>query len=172
MEDEAEYATSNKEECPPYTVLRLTWVCRLWRAIITAQPALWQYIPIPCADTCCYNQKERIEYYIRRVKSYPPTVYMTRWIHDRHFPKFRLSNLLKQITHFKLLELYVVPDDEVTDEILRELRPNAQELVLINAKIQRKAHSVLSTNTLQKVNTLSCMRLQPRCGAVSDDGLN
>lgn len=41
MEDEAEYATSNKEECPPYTVLRLTWVCRLWRAIITAQPALW-----------------------------------------------------------------------------------------------------------------------------------
>jgi hypothetical protein len=169
MEDEAEHATSSKDGCPPYTVLRLTWVCRLWRTIITGQPVLWQYIPIPCSDLCCYIQRERIEYYIQNVKSYPPTVYMSSWTLDWHPLEFRLSDVLKQITYFKRLEIYVALSEEVADELLNGLRPNAHELVLMNGRTKRKAYTVLSANTLRRVDTLSCVRLQPRCKESSDD---
>jgi hypothetical protein len=163
IEDEDEYLASNRTGNSPFTVLRLTWVCRLWRSIIIGQAALWQYIPIPRSDMCTPKQRSRIEYYIEQVKKVPPTVYMIQEREDRHMPKFPLSNLLERIAFFKRLELYIEPDDEESDDLLTGLKPNAQEVVLINARVNvgQASPCVLSPAVLGKVDVLSCIHLQP-----------
>lgn len=76
MEDELPYTSSHISKPPPFTTLRLTWVCRLWRTIIEEQPLLWRYIAIPFSRYLSVAQLERIKYFMRRIRNIPPYVYV------------------------------------------------------------------------------------------------
>jgi hypothetical protein len=76
MEDEEEYQVTWREGNPPFTTLKLSWVCRLWRQIIIEQPSLWQYIALPRTLYLSPAQVERVKYCQQRLKEHPSKLYM------------------------------------------------------------------------------------------------
>jgi hypothetical protein len=129
FEDEQEYEASDREERPPFTVLRLSWVCRVWREVVVGQRSLWQYIPIPYSHHISRRQHARIDYFRKRLRNHPAVVFMTRGRQEVPNTEFELKRLLKRFSSFQRLDLYVSPDDSIALNIL-DNQPVVQELIL------------------------------------------
>lgn len=161
-EDECNYMGGTREKIPPFTVLKLTWVCRKWRVLIMSRPSLWRYIPIPNSRRIPFKECERIKHCLEHLKLYPPTVYMVRWYNDTREGKFPLSSVLKQIPFFKLLDLYVSVHDAHTENLIKEVQPRAEHLVLFSDLTDDGVDAYLAPVGIQNVQNISCIDIQPK----------
>jgi hypothetical protein len=174
-EDEEEYSLARMWQAwtPPFTTLRLTWVCRLWRQIIMEQPPLWCYIAIPSSLYLRSKHKERFLHFEKHSKLYPPTIYT--------IPSFSTPNsgssfarLLERFETIKLLELDMatLPPDAISFIESCDLR--VQKLVLINTskdgrRVKAKAVD-LSIWKISGIVDLVCRNVLPRINFDSFQG--
>ncbi|CAG7854359.1 SubName: Full=Uncharacterized protein {ECO:0000313/EMBL:CCA71612.1} [Serendipita indica DSM 11827] len=75
LEDHALYISRKRMGAPQFTALKLSAVCRHWRAIVAQFPVLWQYIAIPHHDKIMELQRDRILHYKSHLGVLLPKVY-------------------------------------------------------------------------------------------------
>jgi hypothetical protein len=160
-EDEECFQTSNREGRPPFSALRLTWICRSWRMLITNCPMLWRYIAIPRTFHISPTQWDRLNYSVGRLKSIPAIVYATRYSPDR--TSFPLHDILRYCHSFDRLELNVSRRHSMTEHLLDIVRPIIRNLTLIGS--HKAGHAATSCpinyHALQNVKSLTCRNVQP-----------
>jgi hypothetical protein len=162
-DDEEIYEKNMRAGKIPFTVLKLTWICRHWRWIITEHPPLWRYIAIPRALSTTESQWERIEYFRQRVKKMPPIVYTVRHSRGLERSGFYLRDLLRRFSSFKSLELFVSRRFENVDYLLASARPRMEELILRGFPKEGDPviHCAIRHKAFHHVKTLSCFHVQP-----------
>jgi hypothetical protein len=172
MEDEEEYENTWREEKPPFTTLKLTWVCCLWRRIITDRPALWQYIPLPHALLLSPTQAERSKYFLERLKGYTPSVYMVCGNGGIQRDGVELRNLLAGFKRFLYFEAQVFRGSSALEELLETVQPEAEKLVLVSSPqgAANEVKSYLSYDAIKNVKSIYCYGVRPRVHRRSFEG--
>jgi hypothetical protein len=132
IEDEEPYTHMDLEGPPPFTTLRLTWVCRLWRTIIIEHPALWRYIAIPLVEYPTQQQWDRIRYLKNRLGSISPYVYTVSGTQMGTYKGDTFVHLVKEFAYFERLKLYV--NRPFMPHLFGSLQPNAQEFIIIGKR--------------------------------------
>ncbi|PVF97915.1 hypothetical protein CPB86DRAFT_759473 [Serendipita vermifera] len=167
-DDEEEYAENRRAGKIPFTTLRLTWICRHWRWIITEHPLLWRYIAIPRALSITEVQWDRIDYCRQRLKDTPSVVYTVRHSRGKDKSGFQLRELLRRFKSFKYLELFVSRRFNNVDYLLASARPHVDELVLRGFPKEGDPviHCPMRHKGFQHVKVLSCFHAQP---TISED---
>jgi hypothetical protein len=168
-EDEEDYGKTWRSEAPPYTTLKLTWVCQLWRQIVTNQSALWRYISIPNSIYVSPSQRDRVELFKLRVKTCSPSIYMTPGSVFMGKNKIHLKSLLGGFNMLKRLELRVFPDVKPFELLLKELELHIEELALISLDKGRLRDITinLSYQAIKNVNAITCSSIRPRIDTVT-----
>jgi len=161
--DEKEFEVVGREGSPPFTSLRLSWVCKFWRAIAQTQPALWQYIAIPRAVEVSQYQWERVRFYLSLAKAYPPSVYVVPECRGEPGSGLRTHQLLQQFERFRKLELRVSRRTSEAEDLLATLEPNVDELVLVGTFKAGTpgTNCPLNYGALVNVKGITCVHLQP-----------
>ncbi|PVF93178.1 hypothetical protein CPB86DRAFT_743120 [Serendipita vermifera] len=166
MEDEEEYVETWRKGRPPYTTLKLTWVCRLWRQIVTNQPSLWRFIALPETVYLTSVQADRLRYFKERLRGYPPDFYMEpaakSTMNDISSPK----TLLKGFPRIKSFEARVTSDPKVLEWFLDTSQLEVEELYLVAAPRDKRSESslALTYNAIKNVKSLFCVGVTPHCG--------
>ncbi|PVF97909.1 hypothetical protein CPB86DRAFT_706152, partial [Serendipita vermifera] len=160
-EDEEKYEASDREEKPPFSSLKLTWICRSWRVLVVDCPMLWRYIAIPRTSHVSPTQWDRLTYFLERLKSIPAIVYTTRDSPDN--TSSPLSELLRVIHSFERLEMNVSRRHSMTEQFLDVVQPVVQKLTLVGTFKYGQAVTACPLNfrSLRNVNSLSCRSVQP-----------
>ncbi|PVF97921.1 hypothetical protein CPB86DRAFT_401722, partial [Serendipita vermifera] len=163
-EDERHYMRGERRRPPPFTVLKLSWVSRQWRELVTNQPSLWRFVPIPSSQLLSSGECDRINYSIKHLKLYPPTVYTVHWNKDKLKSQVRLTTILQRITSFESLELYIFSYSSDTEAMIHKVQPNTEQLVLFSGPKEDLTVTYASTTHigLQKVRSISCYNVRPR----------
>jgi hypothetical protein len=133
MEDEEKYELTWREEKPPFTTLKLTWVCRLWRRIITDSPSLWQYIPLPHALILSPAQVERFKYFQERLKGHTPRMYMVYGSEGVQKDGIDLQSLLAGFKRFLHFEAQIFRGSSALEDLLNTFQPETEELALVSS---------------------------------------
>ncbi|PVF97913.1 hypothetical protein CPB86DRAFT_815214 [Serendipita vermifera] len=164
IEDERHYVGMRPYIDTPLTVLRLTWVCKLWRAIITEQPSLWKYIPIPRSEQCSRKFLCMIEHFRERLKSISPIVYTVSGWQGGSTSGLFLYKALKQFHFLESLELHVSNDSYAAENLVEHLGPKTQQLVLVNPWTEdsepRDINREIDRRALINVRKLTCSAVQ------------
>ncbi|PVF97910.1 hypothetical protein CPB86DRAFT_873826 [Serendipita vermifera] len=124
-EDEIPYTCYDLSGPAPYTTLRLTWVCRLWRMIITEQPSLWQFVAIPVSNCASNAQLERAQYFVNRMRNISPSK------SQPNSSTYSIGKILQKFKSFKLLKLHVPPNWSGILGMPESYQPKIQVLVLL-----------------------------------------
>lgn len=159
LEDEKEYSEKKREGNPPFTTLKLTWVCQSWRAIIHDLPALWRYIAIPRNLRVTAPQKERIEYYMKCMKSSLPIVYS---VPDSSGNEDNLVALLQPIPSFERLEIHISSSSDVAEDLIESISPTVHDLVLIGEPDTDLpvTYCALKYGSIRSVKSISCFDIR------------
>ncbi|PVF97920.1 hypothetical protein CPB86DRAFT_815219 [Serendipita vermifera] len=162
-EDEKLYMSGEREEAPPFTVLKLTWVSQRWRRLIGSQPSLWHYVPIPHVKRLSSGHHARINHALERLRLHPPTVYMVHWNNGTKKGEIELSTVLERIPPFKSLDLYISPENMQAERLMGDVRPDAKNLMLFSSPNESRfvTSAVIAHYSLQKVQHISCINVQP-----------
>lgn len=161
-EDEISYLISQREEVPPFTVLQLNWVCRKWRKLIKSQPALWHHIAIPHQKIVSPERRDRILHYIEHLGLHPPIVYMGHWNSSIKHGNSDLADVLKRITSFDRLELFISSTNNHSEGLLARVQPNVELLVLFgNVLDELGVTCELESIGIRKVQNISCLNVVP-----------
>jgi hypothetical protein len=160
--DEEPYTRTDQYRTPRLTTLRLTWICRLWRAIITEQQPLWRYIYIPLMEHLTQNHLDRIRYFKSRLKAIPPYVYTVGVTEISTYKGHLLADLFKEFPSFGRLKLNIKHDGYFTKQLLRSLDSDVQELILVGRSQPEGRHAVhIDISCLPKsIQSLRCTGLQ------------
>jgi hypothetical protein len=132
IEDEEPYTHMDLEGPPPFTTLRLTWVCRLWRTIIIEHPALWRYIAIPLVEYPTQQQWDRIRYLKNRLGSISPYVYTVSGTQIGTYKGDTFVHLVKEFACFERLKIYA--NRPFMPHLFGSLQPNTQEFIIIGKR--------------------------------------
>jgi hypothetical protein len=164
-EDEEKLTSRDFSGPAPFTVVRLTWVCRLWRTIITRKPSLWRYIAIPSRQHISHNQWDRIRYFRQRLKNNSPHVYAVPKASSFDNSRYSFRDLLTQFDSFQRMKLYVPRDSFYIESAFEVSQPHVHELLLIGD--YPGTHPAIGIPSLdmsfllRNVHTLSCTRVRP-----------
>jgi hypothetical protein len=161
-EDEEPYTHMDQYKTPPPTTLRLTWVCRLWRAIIVEQQPLWRYIYIPLMEHLTQNHVDRIRHFKSRLRTIPPYVYTAVGTELSTYKGHLLVDLFEEFASFGRLKLNIKHNGYFTKQMLRSLDSNVQELILVGRSQPEGRHAVhIDISCLPKgIQSLRCTGLQ------------
>jgi hypothetical protein len=172
MEDEDEYEHTWREETPPFTTLKLTWVCRLWRRIITDDPSLWQYIPLPHALLLSPTQVERFEYFQERLKGHPPRIYMVYGSEGVQKDRVDLQSMLAGFQRLLYLEAQVFRGSSALEELLNTFQLETEGLALVSSPGEEgnEVNSYLSYDAIKNAKSLCCHCVRPRVHRSSFEG--
>ncbi|PVF93182.1 hypothetical protein CPB86DRAFT_838768 [Serendipita vermifera] len=159
MEDEEEFEESDRYEPPPFTTLKLTWVCRLWRQIVTQQPALWSYITILPALYLSSKHCERLNFFKERLKGHLPTVYMGEIRDGPEKEGVHLGSILRIFNAIETLELRVTTKASDAERLLGATSLHINVLCL-NPSFQRRLSTgtkvMLSYDAVSNIKTIKC----------------
>jgi hypothetical protein len=161
--DEETYRRGDRVECPPFSVLKLTWVCQHWRMLVINQPSLWRYIAIPCGEEFSSDQEDRIDYFIEHLKQNQPIVYMSHLGEEDGYSDSYPDESLKRFTSYKCLELYISKQHSRSEKLLTELQPHVERLVLFGRSHEEfdSAHAYLTCIGIQNVQSILCSYVRP-----------
>jgi hypothetical protein len=163
MEDEEEYGETWRDEKTPFTTLKLTWVCQLWRQIIVEQPSLWQYIALPRNVYLTPLQADRVKHFREHLKGYSPKFYMVHQSRGARNDGVHLQALLAGLPSMHRFEAQILPDPQPMQAFLNSIEIPIQRLVLISCPDgqQREIVVSLSYNAIKGVKSLECYGVQP-----------
>jgi hypothetical protein len=162
-EDEEPYTYADLPEPPPFTVLRLSWVCRLWRTIILEQPVLWRYIAVPFLENPSTSQWHRVQYFRERVGAIAPYVYTVRPSKPSRVPFHNFVDMFEQFTNFGRLKLNIESESTFIGRLVATLRPTVQDLTLVGELVERSVpdlHLNISP-FFHNVKFLRCIHVLP-----------
>ncbi|PVF97919.1 hypothetical protein CPB86DRAFT_759479 [Serendipita vermifera] len=161
---EGHYISGQRNDTPPFTALKLTWVCRRWRELVMGQPSLWRYIALPYAISVSPKRRDRILHYIEHLKLCPPTMYVAHWDAGIKEGYVSLAEILKRIPRFERLELPISASNTDSEALLATVQPNAVHLVLVSRPSEGPSVTPanLAYTCIQKVQHVSCLNVRPQ----------
>jgi hypothetical protein len=162
-EDEEYYARSRsfRDGEPPYTTLKLTWVCRLWRQIVMNQPSLWRYIAIPISSYLTQEQEDMVEHFRQHLQLYPPHIYMVPHYKGDLTAGTPLGDVLISFERIKYMEAYILDTFPSPEGLLEKHDLHIDELVLINDS-EDSVIVTFSLRTIKNIKKISCHNVRPR----------
>lgn len=131
-EDEEAYGQTWRDENPPFTTLKLTWVCRLWRQIVSNQPSLWRYITLPQNYYLSTAQVERFNHFKERLKGCSPKIYMVPGSVGGRSDEggVYLKTVLRGLPTIGLFEAHIIRDPKPLESFLTSTQLQVEELAL------------------------------------------
>lgn len=130
-EDEDHFLRSNREGIPPFTIFKLSWVCKFWRTVAHHHPILWRYIAIPRASEVSPYQHDRFMFCLSLTKRCPPFVYVVPDSRGEPGSNLRIQQLLKQVERFAKLELRISRRNSEAEDLLAAIQPTVEQLILV-----------------------------------------
>lgn len=171
-EDEEEYDEGWRKGSTPYTTLKLTWVCQLWRQIIIDQPSLWCFIALPQDLYITSMQADRLRYFKERLKGHSPSVYMVYGAKGAKEGGLHLQDLLKELPRVKYFEVQITSDPTSLERFLDNAQVATQDLYLVASprNMESETDLKISRNALKNVKSLACHGVRPTCSADPSEG--
>jgi hypothetical protein len=162
-EDEDEHEETFRRQMPPFTTLKLTWVCRLWRQIISEQPSLWQYIALPRTLYLSPSQADRVKYFQRHLKKHPPKLYMMRGSRGAGRDIVPLQPLWSMFSSVNRFEAQLRPESRSVQIFLNSVEVPIKDLILTSSPNGEEQDSdiLLSYNAIKSVESLMCYGVRP-----------
>jgi hypothetical protein len=167
--EEITYIHGSRTKKPPFSAMKLTWVCQKWRKLILNQPSLWCYVAILYSEDISSKQRDRIDYSLGRLGHSPPTVYTFLSNKSKVPSGIPLSGPLKQIKSFKYLDLYIDHNTCCSEDLMKELQPHVERLVLFSTPLKdlESIRSPITCSGIQNVQKMSLYHVRPRVEGVS-----
>ncbi|PVF93180.1 hypothetical protein CPB86DRAFT_790416 [Serendipita vermifera] len=162
--DEEKYEITWRQEAAPYTTLKLTWVCRLWRQIVTNEPSLWRYIAIPQDPNVSNTHVEKFNHFRKHLKEHLPSIYMLPGRKCTGSGTTALKDLLSGFPSIKLLELQMTPKSSSLLALLTESEFHIEKLIFVNSPYgsTTATGTYLSCRAMKNVKNLVCYSTRPR----------
>jgi hypothetical protein len=163
MEDEEEYGKTWRKGRPPFTTLKLTWVCHLWRQIVTVQPSLWKYIALPRTLSLSSAQVDRVKHFRKHLNVHSPNFYMAYGSEGAGFDGVHLGALLAGLPSINRFEAQISTEPSLIQAFLNTIEIPIQDLVLISSP-DGKEHELdlaLSYHAIKNIKSLYCLGVRP-----------